>query len=84
MVGNRQLSMEVISLESFPNTDNIRSKNQDKFFLYISDDNEQFACNSHDNMVHLSNKFIEVVLLVSGEPTVWEIIYSKRGPIFGP
>ena len=40
--------------------------------IYISDDNEQNACNLHAEMVHLLKIFLESGKLVSGMSTVWE------------
>ena len=62
---NRKLSIKVIVLEYFPNT-NKKIMNESKYLFgfYISEDNEKDACNSHAHTVHLFNKFIELVFLV--------------------
>ena len=44
--GNRQLSMEGIDVEDFPNSiDPDRNNIKSEFHSYISDDNEQDSCN---------------------------------------
>ena len=59
--------MEGIALEFFPNTDKIRSNEpKPEFYLYISDDNEQYACNFHDYMFHWFNRLIELGIIVAG------------------
>ena len=58
---NRKLSMEVIVLGLFPNTNKIiKNKPRSDSHLYISNNNGQDARNSHDHMVHLFKKFIEL------------------------
>ena len=42
--GNRQLSMEDISVEYFTNSIDTGSNEKFKFHSYISDDNEQYEC----------------------------------------
>ena len=74
---NRQLSMELISLDYYATT-NKRRENIPKaeFHSYISDDNEKYDCNSHAHMVHLFNNFIYFEVLVSEISTVWEGTYG--------
>ena len=51
--GNRQLSMEGISVEYFPAfVDNGNNEEKSESLSYISGDNEQYACHSHAHMVH--------------------------------
>ena len=52
--GNKQLSMEGISVEYFTSSFD-PGKNEEKyeFHSYISEDNEQYACDSHAYMFHL-------------------------------
>ena len=49
--------MEGIAVEYFPASVDI-SNNEEKSELhsYISDENEEFACDSHAHMVHILNK----------------------------
>ena len=52
--GNIQLSMEGIAIEYFPTfVDNGKNEEKSEFHSYISDENEQDACNSHAHMVHI-------------------------------
>ena len=53
--GNRQLSMEGIAVEYFPNSIDTGGNNNKKyeFHSYISDDNEKDEFASHDHMFHL-------------------------------
>ena len=46
--------MECIAVEYFPSSIDLDS-NEEKyeFYSYISDDNEQYSCDSHANMFHL-------------------------------
>ena len=51
---NRQLSVEGIAVEYFPNyIDTGNNEERSKFHSYISDDKEKDACDSHDHMVYL-------------------------------
>ena len=59
-VGNRQLSMEGTTVEYFPTyIDTGNNEEKYEFHSYISDDNEQDACDSHARMVHLLKTFLE-------------------------
>ena len=50
--------MEGIDVEYFPNSvDNENNEEKYEFHSYISDDNEQDACESHAHMVNLLNVF---------------------------
>ena len=68
---NKQLSLEVIAVEYFPNSFYLGSNEKSVFHSYISDYNEQDACDSHSHKVN-SFKTIESGILVSGMSTVWE------------
>ena len=59
--------MEGIDVEYFQNSIDI-GNNEEKyeFHSYISDENEQDACDSHARMVYLLKTFLESVRLVSG------------------
>ena len=62
--------MEGIAVKYFPNPNDLgRNETKHEFHLYISDNNEKVACNSHAHMVHLFNKFVELGLLVSSMNT---------------
>ena len=50
---NRQSSMESISVEYFPSSIYLGRNEKNEFYSFISDDNEQYACDSHDHMFHL-------------------------------
>ena len=53
-VGYRQLSMEGIFVEYFPTSiDTSNNEEKSEFHSYISDDNEQDACDSYAHMFHL-------------------------------
>ena len=59
-VRKRQLSMESIAVEYFPTSVDIgNNEEKSELYSYISDDNEQYACNSHAHMVHLLKIFLE-------------------------
>ena len=65
--------MEGIALEYLP------PQNNSRIFLpridshsYISDEHEQYSCDSHTHMVKLFKKSIELGFLVYGKSTVWE------------
>ena len=65
--------MEGIAGEYFPTSvDNGNNEEKSEFNSYISDDNEQDACNSHAHMVHLLKIFLESGRLGSGMSIVWE------------
>ena len=50
---NRKLSMEGIAAEYSPNSvDNGNNEEKYEFHSYISDDNEQDACDSHAHMIN--------------------------------
>ena len=52
--GNIPLSMEGIAVEYFPTSvDNGNNEEKCELHSYISDDNEQDACDSYAHMVHL-------------------------------
>ena len=56
--GNRQLSMEGIAVECFPTSVDIgNNEEKSEFHSYISDDNEQDACDSYAHIVHLLKHF---------------------------
>ena len=64
--------MELVVVEYFPNPYGlVRNKTKYKFHSYISGDNEQDACYSHNHMVRLLTKLIELGLLVYGMSNVW-------------
>ena len=64
--------MEGISVEYFPAYfDNGNNEEKSELHSYISNDNEQDACNSHAHMVHLFKTLLESVRLVSGMSTLW-------------
>ena len=69
--------MEGIAVEYFP-TSIDTGKNEEKyeFHSYISDDDEQDACDSHAHMVHLLQTFLESGRLVSDMSIVWEDTYG--------
>ena len=48
------------------------NETKQEFNSYISDKNEQDACDSHANIIYLFKTIIELGLLVSGMLTVWE------------
>ena len=49
--------MEFIAIEYFPTSvDNGNNEEKYEFHSYISDDNEQDACDSHAHMFHLFKK----------------------------
>ena len=51
--GNRQSSMEVTAIEYFPSLfDPGNNEEKYEFHSYISDENEQYACDSHAHMFH--------------------------------
>ena len=53
-VGIRYLSMEVNAVDYFPNMVDLGSKEtKSELYAYISDDNEQYACDSHAHIVYL-------------------------------
>ena len=55
--GNKQLSIESIAVEYFPNSVHTGiNETKSEFHSYISDDNEKDACYSHARMFHLFNK----------------------------
>ena len=64
--------MEGIDDEYFPTSVDI-GNNEEKyeFHSYISDHNEQDACDSHSHMVHIYI-YLESGILLSGMSTVWE------------
>ena len=45
---------------------------KNEFQSYISDDNEEDACDSHDHMCHLLKILFESGILFSGMAKVWE------------
>ena len=46
--------MEVIAVEYLPSSfDTVKNKEKSEFHSYISDDNEQDACDSHAHLVHI-------------------------------
>ena len=50
--------MEGISVEYFPSSfDPGENEEKSEFHSYISDDNEQYSCDSHAHMVHLFQKY---------------------------
>ena len=51
---------------------NQKSAKTSEFHSYISDDNEQDACDSHAHMVRIFKKDIELRLLDSLMSNVWE------------
>ena len=65
--------MEDIDVEYFPSS--IDPGNNEKKYLfrsYISDDNDQDACDLHAHMFHIFKTSLELFILVSGMSTVWE------------
>ena len=49
--------MEVIAVEYFPTyIDTGKNEEKSELHSYISDDNEQYACDSHAHMVHIFKK----------------------------
>ena len=48
------------------------NKEKSEFHSYITDNNEQYACDSHAHMFHIFKTFLESGILVSGVSTVWE------------
>ena len=65
--------MEGIAVEYF-STSIDTGNNEEKYELhsYISDDNEQYVCDSHAHMVNLLEIFLGSGKLVSGMSTIWE------------
>ena len=63
--------MEGIAVEYFPNSIDPGRNKKYEFHSYISGDNEQDACYSHNHMVRLLTKLIELGLLVYGMSNVW-------------
>ena len=69
--------MEGIAVGYFLNIENLGNKEtKSELYSYISDDNEQDACDPHAHMVNLFKILIELVLLVFGLHTVWEDTYG--------
>ena len=65
--------MEGIAVEYFPSSfDPSNNKEKSEFHSYISDNNEQYACDSHAHIFHLLLLLFELGILVSGMSTVWE------------
>ena len=66
--------MEGVVIEYFPNTvDTGSNETISQFRSYISDENEQDACDSHAHTIQLFNiKIIDLGLLVYGISMVWE------------
>ena len=65
--------MEGISVDYFPKPVDPGIKEiESEFNSYISDENEQDICDSHDHMVHLFKINNELGILVSGISPVWE------------
>ena len=65
--------MEGIAIEYFQTSVDIgNNEEKSKFHSYISDDNEQYACDSHAHMVHILIIYLEYGRLVSGISKVWE------------
>ena len=70
---NRQLLMEGIAVDYFPNTENLVNKETKyELHLYIIDENEQYSYDSNAHMVNLFKKYIDFGLLVSGLSIVWK------------
>ena len=64
--------MEGIAVEYSPNSiDTGNNEEKSKFHSYISVDNKQDVCDSHDHMFH-HKKFVESCILVSSMSKVWE------------
>ena len=60
-------------IEYLPNKENIRTnESKSELHPFISDGNEQYACDSHTHTVHLFKKFIELEHLVYGFSDVWK------------
>ena len=65
--------MESIAVEYLPTSiDTGNNEETSEFHSYISDDNEQNACDSHAHMVHILKTFLDSVILACGMSTVWE------------
>ena len=73
--GNRKLSIEGIAIEYFPNSIDPGVNKKSEFHSYISDKNEQYACDSHAQTFHLVIYF-ESGMLVPVISTVWEETYG--------
>ena len=67
-----ELSIECAVIKYVPKFNSSCSNKNSEFYSYISDYNEQDACNSHANMFHLLNKFFDSEILVCGMSIVWE------------
>ena len=69
--------MKGIAVEYFPRKFDPGSNEQkSEFHSYISDENEQYAFDSHAQMVHLLKHVLESGILVTGMSTVWEDTYG--------
>ena len=51
--------MEGITVEYFSNLIDTDRNEKSEFHLYISDENEEYTCNSHDHIVHILKKSIQ-------------------------
>ena len=59
--------MEVIDVDCFTNPFYPgRNETKFEFHSYISDDIEQYACDSHIHMINLFRKSVGFIILVSG------------------
>ena len=53
--------MEGIAVEYFPSSfDTGKNEGESGFHLFISDNNEQYVCDSHAHMFHLFKKYIRI------------------------
>ena len=77
--------MEVIDVGYFPNSVHPGSNlEQSEFHSYISDDNEQDTCDSHDHMFHILKKLFDSRILGCVMSTVWEdTVGCAKQNIFG-